>query len=127
MPTIVLQSGCAWKKATITADAALDPLIGPVPVFVRACCAMHYRVPLQFAKLERDASNLNLYRYQFKAQDGRNWRQQVTFDGSANPLLSFDVSDSWRLSEYELQRPIRDACISMVVPHGLSLAKCEFV
>lgn len=56
-----------------------------------------------------------VYRYQLFTTDGRTWAQTIQFDITAsNPLMTFDVKDFWRLSEFVAQRDFRDALVGLV-------------
>lgn len=55
----------------------------------------------------------NDYIYEFEARDNRKWNQVLVFDTVADPSMTFDVPDGWRLSEFELQRAIRDDLIRL--------------
>lgn len=58
------------------------------------------------------------YLYEIKAADGRRWDQQL--EAGADPLMTFSISDPWRLSEFQHQRAIRDALIAVSNKYGLT-------
>ena len=55
-----------------------------------------------------------VFLYKIEAIDGRVWKQTITFDHMTNPLMTFDLSDPWRLSEFSQQRGVRDAFVAFV-------------
>ena len=62
------------------------------------------------------------YPYEITLTDGRKWKQEVIFDAgnlTAEPHMTFDVKDEWRVSEFAAHRPIRDIVVRMVQRHGL--------
>jgi len=58
-----------------------------------------------------------VFLYKLEAADARLWKQNITFDIGTNPLMTFDVVDFWRLSEFSAQRTLRTALISLVAKY----------
>jgi len=52
--------------------------------------------------------------YRLIAVDTRIWKQDIHFDSPSNPLMTFNVIDEWRLSEFSSQRTLRNLLISFV-------------
>lgn len=59
------------------------------------------------------------YNYTFSTTDNRKWKQRLVFDTPANPAMTFDVVDLFRLSEFQPQRDVRLAISVLVATHGL--------
>jgi len=62
------------------------------------------------------------FTYDIVLKDGRTWHQTITFSGGIlqEPTMTFAVTDQWKLSEFSLQRPLRDLIVEHVASHGLS-------
>lgn len=58
-----------------------------------------------------------VFLYKIEAADGRLWKQVMTFDNPGNPLMTFDVIDAWRLSEFSQQRNVRNAMVAFVAAY----------
>lgn len=99
---------------TLTDEAPLYELYDAVNV-------MHGTTPLE--KLEFFAigpGEPEVYRYKITAVDARVWSQKIDFLVSAlDPLMTFNVSDKWKISEFALQRPVRDALVLLYTSVGL--------
>jgi hypothetical protein len=84
--------------------------------------AMHRRVPLVSVLWRHiPAQPPNVYRYRIVAVDGRVWLQDpVTFatPPTADPTMDFTAT-GWKLSEFALQREIRNFLVNLVVDVGL--------
>lgn len=80
-------------------------------------------VPLAFLKWDLQADNS--YLYQIKAVDGRLWKQVIT-PIAGDSLQTFQISDAWKLSEFTLQRPIRDLLLQMSSDIGLTNLSITF-
>jgi len=52
--------------------------------------------------------------YKLIAADTRIWKQDIHFDNPTNPLMTFNVVDEWRLSEFSSQRTLRNLLISFI-------------
>ena len=55
-----------------------------------------------------------VFLYKIEAADGRIWKQTITLDNPANPLMTFNVADPWRLTEFSAQRTLRSALLAVV-------------
>ncbi len=55
-----------------------------------------------------------VFLYKIEAVDGRIWKQVITFDSAADPHMTFDVADPWKLSEFSGQRTLRTKLVAMV-------------
>jgi len=66
------------------------------------------------------------YVYEFLAIDGRHWLQSIDIPSSGEAHQSFNIPDFWKLSEFSLQRSMRDAVIALVKSHGLTLFRVEY-
>ena len=63
------------------------------------------------------------FEYEFKTMDGREWKQEIIMDQPSDPLMTFDVDDAFRVSEFEPHRELRVQVITMI--RVLSLTKIE--
>lgn len=55
-----------------------------------------------------------VFLYTIHVVGGRVWKQTITFDDLSNPLMTFEVTDQWRLSEFSQQRNVRNALVAFV-------------
>lgn len=55
-----------------------------------------------------------VFLYKLKATDLRIWAQDIHFDSSTNPSMTFNVADLWKLSEFSSQRTLRNKLIALV-------------
>lgn len=60
------------------------------------------------------------FTYRIELKDGRVWSQTLEFDSAADPKMTFDVPNQWRLSEFQLQRSIRDQIVAIVPALGIT-------
>jgi len=61
------------------------------------------------------------FTYFIKLKDGRQWHQTLTFpSGGGEPSMTFNVTDMWKLSEFALQRPLRDLVVKSISSLGVS-------
>lgn len=74
-------------------------------------------VALSEVRFEQQPGGAFLYR--IFASDGRLWRQNVTVLPT-DELHSFTPPDNWLLSEFVLQRPIRDGLVRLVRQFGVT-------
>ncbi len=57
-----------------------------------------------------------VFTYRFRASDGREWKQTIDFTASAtDPVMTFDVSPGWKLTEFSSHRSVRDLAVKI---HG---------
>lgn len=66
--------------------------------------------------------------YEIKLHDGRKWNQTITFlsEEDDDPAMTFNVPDGWKLSEFVLQRDIRDWLVAAVVEFGMTEFRCTW-
>lgn len=86
---------------------------------------MHIVVPLREFSLIADQGGTENFEYHIVSADGREWTQTIKIS-STNPEMNFDVPDFWRLSEFTLQRSIRDDIILLVLQHGVKKIEMNF-
>ena len=90
-----------------------------------AVTTMHTALPIQKCEIKTLSVSPLRYEYRIDLVDGRVWLQFldfVAFDDT-DPKQEFDVSDGWKLTEYTLQRSIREALIGLV--NAIHLETCE--
>lgn len=53
--------------------------------------------------------------YRFEHADGRTWTQDMTFahETCEDPLMTFDVPDPWRVSEFKGNREVRKSLVHL--------------
>lgn len=107
-PDLKLDIHCS--ESSLKADT---PVINDI---MRAARALNAVVPLGKLKLTQDANEPTEYEYEFTALDGRKWQQRFRAD-SIDPLMNFDVSDYWRVSEFAAHRPVRDLLVGLIMSH----------
>jgi len=79
-------------------------------------------VPMTQFQVLRDAQNLLLYTYTIQTLNGRVWQQTLTFANQqdTDPYMTFNVVQGWKLSEFALQRPVRDSAVAILLPLKIS-------
>jgi hypothetical protein len=88
--------------------------------------AMHASVPLKQVKLAFDSGVQHTYR--IEALDGRIWKQKLFFNVGAEVTMTFDVTHQWKMSEFVLQRDVRDHLIDLVRGYvGVILVKLDYL
>jgi hypothetical protein len=76
--------------------------------------AMHDVVPLTNVNVVLADVILRRWTYLIQTVDGRAWHQNL-FITTPDPTMTFAVTDQWKVSEFTLQRPIRDAIIALIL------------
>lgn len=67
------------------------------------------------------------FKYELTFKDGRQWKQKITFDSPNDPLMTFNSVDIFRVSEFILQRALRDCFCAMQLQFDLSEITCTYV
>lgn len=96
-------------NGTIPADTA------DLFALFRQLCDMHAGTPLSEFLLDKREPPAGRFLYRITAADGREWKQYLHFDGSADSIQTFDVNPGWRPSEYVRHRPVRNAVLSLLI------------
>ena len=96
--------------------------------FLDAIAALNAAIALEKFDLQRDAVDLELYSYEFKAIDGRRWKQMVRVPSSgAVESMSFDtVGDMWTKPEFVPHRDVRDRTVALIRVYGCYEIKCRW-
>lgn len=84
------------------------------------CEGVHSAVPLLRISLDKtslEGIEPKTFLYKLVSVDSRLWKQVITFDSASNPLMTFNVVDTWRLSEFSSQRTLRNAFIALVAKY----------
>lgn len=110
----------------VDSDVRLPSNDGDLRNLVDALFALHAAAPLTKFDVDRDAVDLELYDYRFEAMDGRKWKQTIRVPSGSEAVMTFDVSDGWKESEFALHRPVRSACISLARNFGVVQVKCRW-
>lgn len=100
------------RQLRIVGDSEVDTNNALISQLVSALSGLNVTVPLQdfLFRLENDGS----YTYRFRTVDGRIWLQKLTFGTPGDPSMTFSqVTDEWKLSEFQPHRAIRDMVITL--------------
>ena len=77
-------------------------------------------------KIEQDAQDPTLYRYEVELEDGKVWSQKITIVSGEEPRHTFDVPVAWKQSAFVSQRDVRDVLIELIRDHGMTSLRCEW-
>lgn len=113
------------RKITVESSAEVLDTDQTVQQLGKDITAMHKTVPLSRLSMHKVVDEPLEYDYEIQALDGRLWRQTVRFSNEGI-TFTFDVSDRWKLEEFAMQRPIRDALNALVRNTGLEIFLCEY-
>lgn len=66
--------------------------------------------------------------YQIVLADGRRWKQTFRFFEmrDTDPVMTFDVTDGWKMSEFSLFRDVRDKIIAIQVQYGIKKLAVQY-
>ena len=93
----------------------------------RYLLAVHLVVPLQSFTFKASTAPATGYRYEFLAADGRVFNQVLWFDVPSDPQQTFSTGTSrWRVTEFSLQRPIREQIVLLYGAIGLEKVEVVF-
>lgn len=112
------------KVVKIDGTQAIDSLHPTVVDLVQQLDFLNVAVPMASFKLDRQGQS-NDFKYELSTKDGREFNQVIEII-SANPLMSFDVPDRWRLSEFSAHRPLRNTVIKLVLEFGVEKITCDW-
>ena len=87
---------------------------------------LHTVVPLVQIEVKPVDGVPNTYRYDFEAQDGREWKQVLDFTDSQEAAMTFDVPDCWKMSEFRPHRELREAVITAVQSGGMTKLEIKY-
>lgn len=113
-------------RLQVWADAPLPAATNLLRQFEDACLALHAVVALQRFDVDRLEDQAGQYSYQFSTSDGREWNQvlRVEQDGT---MMTFDVADWWRLSEFTPHRAIRELVLRLIREHQVYKIKFDWM
>lgn len=123
MPEVTLK--CNTIDLTVTCDSAVAVNDGDIDALVDALFVLNAAVPLSKFDVERDLVDATVHTYKFVAADGRKWSQSIWQNGG-EAEMTFDVPDRWKMSEFALNRPVRDACVALMASPGVSRIKARW-
>lgn len=122
MPSKISGNDLAWKKAEVeTADNQSLFLQPDLQTLLAAGQALTGRLP--FSKLEVVAVTYPATLV-ITLLDGRSWDQTID-QKVPDPPMHFTTPASWRQSELDVIRPMRDACLVIMLNHGVVRIKLE--
>jgi len=98
-------------------DPALKDLLASARNFYKAVAVR---------KIEFKTRQDGDFDYEIVAVDGRRWAQVMKITGSTDAPMNFDVSDFWRVTEFERHRAVRDNIVYIAVAYGLVELKLEW-
>jgi len=122
MPTLTLIDGV--KNVKVDSDQQI-PSEWASGYVLTPLAALNVAAPISTLTWERVAPGV--YEYRLVLKDGRKWIQTVTFDGLAEPLQTFNISDGWRSAEFSLSRPVRECLIANSISLGFQKFKVTYV
>lgn len=70
-------------------------------------------VAMDSFKVEQIEETPPTFKYTYTTKDEREWRQDI-IASSADPMMTFNVTDPWRLSEFRLHREVRDLVVELL-------------
>lgn len=111
---------------TVTSVVQLPSNDGDLRNLLDALFALHSAAPLTKFDVDRDPLDLALYDYRFEAADGRKWKQTLRIPAGSEAVMTFDVADGWKESEFALHRPVRSASISLARNFQVQEVKCRW-
>ena len=87
--------------------------------FLAQVARLHATVPLASFEVKWKPAPDDFYAYEFTAQDGRAWKQKIRLV-SEKAEMTFHVTDFWRVSEFMVNRDVRDTVILMAKDYQLT-------
>ena len=88
--------------------------------------AMHAVVPIAKFEVKQTAAGPPVVlSYEITAQDGREWKQTLTFAMVDDPGQTFEVVTPWRLSEFVPGRALRDEVVALHARYGVTKITIE--
>lgn len=88
---------------------------------------MHGKTPISLFRFKLQAGSTKVFNYRIDLMDTRSWIQIVDFTSDVNdPIMTFNVPNGWRLSEFANQREIRDILVLMHQKYTLSNCECKW-
>lgn len=109
-PELKLDFTCAIEGLSVDTPVVIE--------IVKAARALHSVAPLGKVKLTKHGAGVQEFDYEFTALDGRTFKQILKID-SIDPLMNFDVTDMWRVSEFIAHRAVRDLLVGIVITYQL--------
>lgn len=114
-----------FKTVEITAVVNIPSSDDWVSGFVKQLDNLNLLVPLASFLFENISGDD--YRYEFVAQDDREWKQVLKMPGETEASMTFEVDTFWLKSEFTGHRPIRDAVIALAENYGCDRIEVTWV
>lgn len=129
MSTTYEQSWNSYKcEFTLSGVIGADEPI--FSAFMRLIVDMNRIVPLDKFKIEQTGTNPREHLYDFKAHDGRRYKQRIRVpegpDFQGTTLMTFDVDDFFTRDELAPHREVRDEVINLIATRGLEKIEVDF-
>jgi hypothetical protein len=123
MSELDLTVGACRVRMTYAASLSVNHLVSLVTIGH----AMSEALDLDWARFLETAPGV--FDYRIRLQDGRMWRQEISFTGTpdGNPSMTFAVNPGWQLDEFSAQRDWRVECISLRNSAGASSIRLDHV
>jgi len=76
---------------------------------------IHQAMPLDRFRFQQDDATPEVYSYRIWLIDGRQWKQEITFESplDEDPSMIFDVAPGWKLSEFSAHRDWRALMVDL--------------
>ena len=116
-------NGFDFEITTPDALSPSAPPFGDVLKLVRQLGDLYAAVSLSEFKVDQDATDPTKFSYRMTAVDGRVWKQDLLV-GVPDTAMTFDVPDSWTLSEFVPNRVVRDTVDVLLRQAGVTKIKC---
>jgi hypothetical protein len=110
-----------------TLAASGDHVATEAATLFRLLVALHRIVAMDSFNFNAAGTDA-IYNYNLVAADSRRFDQTLQFGGDdpRNPGQTFAVSDTWKLSEFRVHRPVRDHIVLMYNEIGLQRVSVIF-
>ena len=95
-----------------------------VPLRIQEVININIILPLSKVSFEKQAGGEFKYKLVFK--DGRKWAQDITFTDVNDPIMTFNTNDLFQLSEFVLQRKLRDVLCDMHRQFDIESLVCTY-
>lgn len=122
LSSLDLTVGACRVRMTYSTPLGVNHFIGLVSVGH----AMSDAISLDWAEFQQRPAQ-PIYDYRVRLQDGRVWRQVITFAGASdfNPDMTFNVNPGWSLNEFSAMREWRLQCIGLRNSASASLIRLD--
>lgn len=108
-------------KLMVESELVIPTTDAGYQAFLTALERLRTSIPLVTLLFKEQPAGSQIYRYELTTADSRQWIQTIQFDVTPNdPAQTFDVTSLWKLSEFTLNRPVRDGMIYLRNTYGVT-------